>query len=186
MPKRSGGFARQQRMETSVRRLTSVSRMSTGRVLAQNYGEAARWYRKAAERDHAAAQNFLGAMYASGRGVAQDYIQAAEWYRRAANQGHVEAQNSLDKMGMKDKGMAEAKRKCIAHTLSPGNDSVAAPGVSFYVKIIGPKPVVLAFNDGIITTWDAGKETLFVGDERFDYYVKLAAPGDTTTIEFCE
>ena len=81
---------------------------------------------------------------------------------------------------------AMAQQKCIAHTLSPGNDSVAVPGLFFYLKNIGSKPVVIATNDGVIMTLDAGKEMGFVGDNRFDYYVKLVAPADTTTIEFCK
>ena len=82
--------------------------------------------------------------------------------------------------------IAMAQLKCITHTLSPGNDSVAALGVFFSIKNIGPKPVVLVTDAGKIMTLDAGKGTMFVGDKRFDYYVQLVAPGDTTTIELCE
>ena len=83
-------------------------------------------------------------------------------------------------------GIAMAKLKCETHTLNSGNASVAAPGVFFSINNIGPKPVVLVTDDGEIMTLDAGKNTMFVGDKRFDYYVKLAAPGDTATIEFCK
>lgn len=81
-----------------------------------------------------------------------------------------------------------AELKCVAHTLSPRHDSVAAPGVIFLMRNTGQKPVVIVTSGGEIVsqTVDAGKATLFAGDERFDYYVKLAAPGDMTTIEFCE
>ena len=46
-----------------------------------------RWYRKAADRDHADAQNNLGMMYHNGKGVSQDYVQAHMWYNLAAAQG---------------------------------------------------------------------------------------------------
>jgi TPR repeat protein len=63
--------------------------------VAQDYTEAAKWYRLAAEQDYAQAQNNLGEMYHEGLGVPQDYIKAAEWYRLAAEQGLAEAQNNL-------------------------------------------------------------------------------------------
>src|SRR5262249_44665503 len=46
----------------------------------QDYGEARKWYRRAAEQGDAFAQFFLGVMYSNGRGVAQDYVQAHTWY----------------------------------------------------------------------------------------------------------
>ena len=51
----------------------------------QDYKEAVRWYRAAAEQGLAAAQNNLGAMYDEGQGVPQDYIQAHMWYNLAAS-----------------------------------------------------------------------------------------------------
>ena len=82
--------------------------------------------------------------------------------------------------------IAMAKLKCKSHTLSPGNDSVSASSVFFSIKNIGLKPVAIVTNGGVLSTLDAGKGTGFAGDERFEYYVKLVKPGDTTTIELCE
>lgn len=45
---------------------------------------------------------------------------------------------------------------------------------------------MIVTDDGEIMTLDAGNETGFAGDERFDYYIKLVASGDTTTIEICK
>jgi TPR repeat protein len=59
---------------------------------AQDYGQAADWYRKAAEQDHALAQCNLGVMYAQGQGVARDAAQSAVWFGRAAAQGDAGAQ----------------------------------------------------------------------------------------------
>jgi TPR repeat protein len=53
------------------------------------------WYRKAALRGHAEAQNNLGGMHYFGHGVPQDYAVASSWYRKEAMQGNAEAQNSL-------------------------------------------------------------------------------------------
>ena len=68
---------------------------AVGWNVAQDYAEAAKWYRKAAEQKHADARLALGMAYASGRGVAQDYTEAAKWVREAARQGHAQAQLAL-------------------------------------------------------------------------------------------
>jgi Sel1 repeat len=69
-----------------------------GRGVAQDYVEAAKWYRLAADQGHAAAQYSLGGLYATGQGVAQDYVEAAKWYRLAADQGDPDAQYRLGLM----------------------------------------------------------------------------------------
>ena len=61
----------------------------------ENYTEAARWYRKAAEQGDADAQYNLGFSYNLGLGVSQDYTEAVKWYRKAAEQGHADAQYNL-------------------------------------------------------------------------------------------
>lgn len=61
----------------------------------QNYGEAVKWYRKAAKKGNAAAQIWLGYCYENGQGVEQNYEEAVKWYQKAAEQGDVVAQNNL-------------------------------------------------------------------------------------------
>ncbi len=61
----------------------------------QDYVEAARWYRRAADQGMHIAQLSLGRMYASGRGVAHDQSEAARWYRKAADLGLASAQYEL-------------------------------------------------------------------------------------------
>ena len=88
-------------------------------------------------------------------------------------------------LGIAFSEIAVAKQKCATHTLSPGNDRVAAPSGFFFLKNIGPKSAMIVTDDGEIITLDAGNETGFFGDKRFDYYIKLVTSGDTTTIEVC-
>jgi len=64
----------------------------------QNYAEAARWYRRAAEQGHADAQLKLGHMYKDGVGVPQDRAEALRWYGRAAERGYAYAQLNLGSM----------------------------------------------------------------------------------------
>jgi uncharacterized protein len=61
----------------------------------QDFKEAARWLKLAAEQGHAYAQDNLGGMYSLGQGVPQDYKEAVRWYRLAAEQGHAYSQQSL-------------------------------------------------------------------------------------------
>ena len=66
-----------------------------GQGVPQDYAQALKWYRKAADQGFAGAQNNLGALYANGQGVPQDYARGREWYRKAADQGYAAAQNNL-------------------------------------------------------------------------------------------
>ena len=82
--------------------------------MPQDYAEAVRWYRKAADQGNADAQFSLGYMYDNGQGVPQDYAEAARWYRKAADQGDADAQFNLGYMYDKGQGVpqdyAEAAR----------------------------------------------------------------------------
>jgi len=51
----------------------------------QDYAEAVRWYRKAAEQGHTRAQTNLGLMYDSGQGVPQNYVLAHVWFNLSAS-----------------------------------------------------------------------------------------------------
>jgi len=66
-----------------------------GKGVPQDYAEAVRRYRKAADQGHAWAQDGIGYMYSQGKGVPQDYAEAARWYRKAADQGDTRAQRIL-------------------------------------------------------------------------------------------
>ena len=63
--------------------------------VSQNDTEAAKWYRKAAEKGHIKAQYYLAQFYSSGKGVTKDSTEALKWYRKAAEQGDIYAQHDL-------------------------------------------------------------------------------------------
>ena len=67
-----------------------------GNGVVQNYKEAVKWYRKAAEQGFSSAQNNLGIMYKNGKGVVQNYIKAHMYYNLAASQGNKSAQKNRD------------------------------------------------------------------------------------------
>ena len=58
-----------------------------GRGILQDYKEAVKWYRLAAEQGNAMAQANLGLMYGEGKGVLQDYIYAHMWLNISASLG---------------------------------------------------------------------------------------------------
>jgi TPR repeat protein len=70
-------------------------KFASGKGAAQDYVQAAAWYRKAAQQNHFLAQCNLGMMYAHGQGVARDTVQSRMWLGKAARQGDAGAQFHL-------------------------------------------------------------------------------------------
>jgi TPR repeat protein len=75
--------------------------------VAQDYAEAVRLYRLAAEQGYATAQVNLGCVFDIGQGVAQDTAEAIRWYRLAIEQGNADAQVSLGLMFAQGQGVAQ-------------------------------------------------------------------------------
>jgi TPR repeat protein len=57
--------------------------------------EAAKLFRKAAEKGHVNAMNALGECYREGEAVKRDVVEAVKWYRKAVEQGNAFAQCNL-------------------------------------------------------------------------------------------
>lgn len=70
-------------------------RYASGLDVEEDYAEAAKWYRAAAEQGHIGAQNELGGFYEKGIGVRKDLARAVYWYEKAAVQGYAPAQYNL-------------------------------------------------------------------------------------------
>ena len=79
----------------------------------QGNAKAVKWYRKAAEEGNAEAQFNLGLMCDERLGVPQDYAEAVKWYRKAAEQGFAEAQTNLGIMYFTGQGVP--KDYVLAH-----------------------------------------------------------------------
>jgi TPR repeat protein len=80
----------------------AVAEVSLGLIYNNNYNgvpqdftEAVKWFRKAADQGYAKAQALLGSMYFLGHGVPQDNTEAVKWFRMAADQGEADAQAVL-------------------------------------------------------------------------------------------
>ncbi len=59
-----------------------------GQGVEQDYKEAGRWFRKAAEQRIPQAQYKLGMLYMKGQGLPQDYEYAYSWFRVGASHQH--------------------------------------------------------------------------------------------------
>jgi TPR repeat protein len=69
-----------------------------GLGVPQDFTEAAKWYRKAAEQEDAVELDYfsgalcrLGELYDRGLGVPKDHVEASKWYGKAAVGGVTEA-----------------------------------------------------------------------------------------------
>jgi len=97
-----------------------------GTGMTRNYGQAASWFRKAAEQGHVQAQTALGMMYLEGQGVPQNYDAAAGFLRKAADQGSASAQNQLGMLYAKGHGVSqdlEEAGKWFGRAAARGNAS---------------------------------------------------------------
>ena len=63
-----------------------------GEGVEQDYAEAVKWYRLAAEQGNANAQYSLGYAYYNSEGVEQDFAETVKWWQMAAEQGHKVAE----------------------------------------------------------------------------------------------
>jgi TPR repeat protein len=71
---------------------------ANGDGVTQNYAEALRWLRAAAEQEDSSAPWGLGVMYRDGLGVPQDDGEALRWIRLAAEQGEAFAAEELKRL----------------------------------------------------------------------------------------
>ena len=90
-----------------------------GQGVVQDYVEAGKWYRLAAEQGNASAQYNLGVMYGKGQGVPMDTVRAHMWFNLAAVTGNADAVKNRDiaAKNMTPQQMAEAQklaRECQA------------------------------------------------------------------------
>ena len=66
-----------------------------GDGVPEDYGEAVKWYRLAADQGHAPASFILDLRYDTGLGVPKDHDEPAKWYRKAADRDYGIASAAL-------------------------------------------------------------------------------------------
>jgi TPR repeat protein len=87
----------------------------------QDYREAAKWLRKAAEQNHGFAQATLGTIYAEGvQGVIEaDYPQALMWFILATARGDGEAREFRDSLAMRMTPKQITEAQMLAREFKP-------------------------------------------------------------------
>jgi TPR repeat protein len=88
----------------------------------QNFREAIRWFRRAAEYELDDAQHELGIVYSEGLGVPQNIKAATKWFKLAAKQGNAASQNYLKTLYADRKSVEE---KVILEKTTADNASSA-------------------------------------------------------------
>lgn len=66
--------------------------------VAQDYAEAMKWLRDAADKGNDVAMYNIGVLYEEGLGVAKDPAEAMKWYRKAAHAGNAIAVKNVGRM----------------------------------------------------------------------------------------
>jgi len=84
-----------------------------GEGVKQDYIEALKWLRQAADQGYAKAQNVIGGMYYSGHGITQNYPAALSWFRQAADQGYAESQHNVGAMYHEGQGVTKDRAEAI-------------------------------------------------------------------------
>ena len=93
MPKRCNGTARLPEQGFAPAEFNLGAMYYYGQGVQQDFAEAQKWTRKAAEQGMPTAQNYLGLMYVDG--PSKDYAEAVTWFRRAADQGDADGELNL-------------------------------------------------------------------------------------------
>jgi uncharacterized protein len=109
----------------------------------QNYAEAMRWYRVAAEQGNALAQMRIGDLYGDGHGVPQNYGEALRWFRLAAAQGNSQAQNNVGMFYFQGWGVAQDYGQALSwlRKAADQGNKVAQRNIGLmYFKGVGTAP----------------------------------------------
>ena len=87
----------------------------TGKGVAVDYGEAIKWYRKAADQGNPAAQANLGSLYLQEKGIQADDAKAYSLSLQAAKQGEITAIFNLGQMYEHGFHVSQDRIKAYAH-----------------------------------------------------------------------
>jgi protease YdgD len=160
----------------------------------QDYAEAVKWFRFAAEQGRADAQYALGSMYLNGRGVKQDYILAYMWFDLSAAQKKEIAVTGRDQAArqMTPTQIVEARKLAGDWKPKPHREivdvhqfpwssigKVGSGGLVCTGSVIGPNQFLTAahclYNIAAARFMSAGSINILLGYEKGGYRVHRVA-----------
>lgn len=116
-------------------------------------GQAAEWYRRAAEQGHPGAQTNYASLLARGRGVAEDQKLAVYYWQLAARQGNVLAQYNLGLAYYRGEGVVPDAQRALAWFRRAADEGMA--DAQFAMGQMNALGVGAARNSGRALTWFA-------------------------------
>jgi hypothetical protein len=90
-----------------------------GNGAPQDYAEAVKWFRRAAEDGYVKAQYNLGVAYEKGDGVEKDFVLAHMWFNLAAVQGDSDAKKQEDLVARQMTAAQIAEAQSLARVWKP-------------------------------------------------------------------
>jgi hypothetical protein len=127
----------------------------------QDYGEAAAWFKIAADQGHSGAQHNLALMYEDGLGIAQDHEQALEWYLKAAKQGNAGSQNNLGQAYLKGQGVQQNYLEAANWFHKAAEQNLASS--QYYLGLL------YSLGNGVVKDMKAAKKWLqLAADQNFE------------------
>jgi len=105
----------------------------------QNFSEAIRWFRKAAERGEGSAESMLGVMYFKGEGVAVNLAESFKWFNHAAARGDADSAKSRDRV--KEALIAEYLEKTAPSGQTPPTVVVCQSDITAYNPASVAQPI---------------------------------------------
>lgn len=94
--------------------------------IQEDYGEALKWYQKAASGGSTWGQRELGLVYAEGLSVSQDYAEAMKWWLKAADKGDRPAMAEIGRLYYLGLGVPADPREAAMWYLRATDESTAS------------------------------------------------------------
>ncbi len=135
-----------------------------GKGVPVNQGEAAKWFRKAAEQGIILAQYNLALIYDKGEGMT-NYVEAAKWFRKAAEQGDAEAQADLGLYYLIGKGVDKDSCEGAKWLRKAADQDV--------IRAVGNLGTCYANGDGVETNYAEAAKWFRKGAEQGDIYAQF-------------
>jgi len=84
--------------------------------VAQDFTEAFKWFRLAADQGNVDGQAWIGVMYYHGESVAVDDSEAMKWFKKAADQGDEDAHRLMEKLESEMSAKAQTEKpQCVTN-----------------------------------------------------------------------